>query len=247
MTKIDFYLYCLILFSPVLISSALIILSKSRNNSTGNKWGVSELIVILAVDFVFKMISIVLFGYKIIDLKYILTYFSIFQYVVELAFVFLILNFKHCGKFSAIGFNVNNIIDQILSSLIILPFELLLYAFYYLKNGYLTGGYYFKFSEVSPHVFFMSLFTILFIGPLAEEVVFRGIAIPAIKKKAGPVWACILTSYMWSIYHPRLDLIITSFILGILYFYLYEKHESLFPSLFAHFLHNLIFVIIALV
>ena len=243
--KLSFYLYSLFIFSPVLVCFVLALFVKSRNNVFNGRFGIFELIIILVVDFGFKFLSIVLYGYGFIDLKILLTYFSIGQYLFELVLVFFMFKFRFGRNLSEVGFVFNGLGKQLLSGLFVLPFEIVLYSFYYIRNGYLDVGYYFKFSDVSPHVFYMSLFTMLFIGPIAEEVVFRGVAIPAIKQKVGPVWTCVLTSYFWSIYHPRLDLIITSFFLGILYFYLYEKHKSLFPSLCAHFLHNLIFVILA--
>lgn len=76
------------------------------------------------------------------------------------------------------------------------------------------------------------------IGPVTEEVLFRGFLQPALKEVMGGMKAILLTSFFFALVHFNLYIFIQIFILGLLLGYLYEKTGTLVAPLSVHILHN---------
>ncbi|MEE9201084.1 MAG: CPBP family intramembrane glutamic endopeptidase [Candidatus Brocadiales bacterium] len=76
------------------------------------------------------------------------------------------------------------------------------------------------------------------IGPVTEEVLFRGFLQPALKEVMGGMKAILLTSFFFALIHFNLYIFIQIFILGLLLGYLYEKTGTLVAPLSVHILHN---------
>lgn len=76
------------------------------------------------------------------------------------------------------------------------------------------------------------------IGPVTEEVLFRGFLQPALKEIMGGMKAILLTSFFFALIHFNLYIFIQIFILGLLLGYLYEKTGTLVAPLSVHILHN---------
>lgn len=91
-----------------------------------------------------------------------------------------------------------------------------------------------------------SAFIIVFIGPLVEEVFFRGFAYNAIKKKWGVKQAIVVTAVVFAAMHGLGFGLLPIMILGLLLAYSYEKTGSLIPAVTIHILHNGIMVLLLL-
>ncbi|MBA2123958.1 hypothetical protein B9J78_03350 [bacterium Unc6] len=76
------------------------------------------------------------------------------------------------------------------------------------------------------------------IAPVSEELFFRGFLYPALKVRNGKVLGILLSACFFSILHLNISSILPIFVLGILFAWLYENTGSIFPSIFAHSLHN---------
>ncbi len=76
------------------------------------------------------------------------------------------------------------------------------------------------------------------IGPIVEEIFFRGFAYPAIKNKTGAMFATIITATFFAALHQNLFAFLPIFFLGAVLAYVYEKSGSLIPSVTIHILHN---------
>ncbi|MFH1593706.1 MAG: type II CAAX endopeptidase family protein [Candidatus Omnitrophota bacterium] len=81
------------------------------------------------------------------------------------------------------------------------------------------------------------------LGPVIEEIFFRGVMYNAVKRKLGIFWAVLLTSVLFSFLHTHaMSFFLVGFIpiaiLGIVLAYLYEKTGSLVPSITLHVLNN---------
>lgn len=87
------------------------------------------------------------------------------------------------------------------------------------------------------------IFYAVIIGPLLEEVVFRGIILPAVSNRWNFVVGVVLSTIIWSLLHFQLNVIIFTSIFGIVLSYIYLKSQSLWPSYLTHVLKNLIAVI----
>ncbi len=79
---------------------------------------------------------------------------------------------------------------------------------------------------------------VTFLGPVAEELFFRGFAYPVLRKRIGIKWAMILVSAVFALLHLNVIAFFPIFALGLLLAYLYEKTGSLMPSITVHVIHN---------
>lgn len=80
------------------------------------------------------------------------------------------------------------------------------------------------------------------LGPIVEEVFFRGFMYGAIKKHLGILGAAFLSACIFSALHTNIVGFLPIMILGVLLAYLYETTGSLVASMAVHILHNSIIV-----
>ncbi|MEE9558981.1 MAG: CPBP family intramembrane glutamic endopeptidase [Candidatus Brocadiales bacterium] len=78
----------------------------------------------------------------------------------------------------------------------------------------------------------------ILIGPVTEELLFRGFLQPALRDVLGGVKAILFTSFLFALVHFNLYIFIQIFILGLLLGYLYEKTGTLAAPVAVHILHN---------
>ena len=76
------------------------------------------------------------------------------------------------------------------------------------------------------------------IGPITEELFFRGFAYPVFRKKIGVRNAILLVSFIFAMLHMNIVSFFPILALGILLAYLYEKTGSIVPSIAVHIIHN---------
>ncbi|MBL7084500.1 MAG: CPBP family intramembrane metalloprotease [Candidatus Omnitrophica bacterium] len=93
-------------------------------------------------------------------------------------------------------------------------------------------------------VWFLIYLTIMVVilGPIVEEIFFRGFAYNAIKKKWGRRSAMALTAVVFAGLHGSLIGFLPIMGLGLLLAYVYEKTGSLISSITIHILHNSLMV-----
>lgn len=85
---------------------------------------------------------------------------------------------------------------------------------------------------------YTSLFAAI-IGPIVEELFFRGFMYGALKKYIGIFWSMIATAALFAALHTHIVGFFPIFALGILLAYLYEKTGTLVSSITVHVIHNL--------
>jgi uncharacterized protein len=90
------------------------------------------------------------------------------------------------------------------------------------------------------------VFIACIIGPITEEIFFRGLLYPVIKKRVGAVLAAVVSSALFACLHFNIPLVLSIFVLGLLFSYLYERTGSLVSSITVHILHNSLMVTIVL-
>ena len=96
------------------------------------------------------------------------------------------------------------------------------------------------------YLLFFTLFVAL-VGPLIEEIFFRGFTYRAFRQKFGVRWALVASSSIFAGLHMSLIAFFPIFLLGFFLAYLYENTGSLVPSMTVHMMHNLIMVLMTLV
>ncbi|MFH1782799.1 MAG: type II CAAX endopeptidase family protein [Candidatus Omnitrophota bacterium] len=92
-------------------------------------------------------------------------------------------------------------------------------------------------EERSRVLFFFTIFISL-LGPIAEEIFFRGFMYPAIKKRFGIIWGALFSASIFSLLHTNIVGFLPIMALGLLLTYLYESTGSLTAPMIAHMLHN---------
>ena len=76
-----------------------------------------------------------------------------------------------------------------------------------------------------------------FIGPVTEELVFRGYIYQSMRK-SGPVPACILSAFLFGLLHMNLIQASFAFVLGIVFAVCMVRTESLFAPMLLHIMFN---------
>ena len=84
---------------------------------------------------------------------------------------------------------------------------------------------------------FLAIFVLL-LGPIIEEVFFRGFMYSAIRKRTGIMAAAFLSGAIFSLLHTNIVGFFPIMTLGILLAYLYETTGSLVASIAVHMVHN---------
>lgn len=77
------------------------------------------------------------------------------------------------------------------------------------------------------------------IGPILEELLFRGIVYNKLKEFNKPMKSIILTSIIFSIFHFDLLNIILAFSVSFIFIYLYEKYKSIKYPIIMHIVLNI--------
>ncbi|HEY5923543.1 MAG TPA: type II CAAX endopeptidase family protein [Kofleriaceae bacterium] len=80
--------------------------------------------------------------------------------------------------------------------------------------------------------------------PLMEELAFRGVIYTGLRKTLGVAESFIISSFAFALLHMSLPALITHLPLGLYFCYLRYRSQSLWPAMFAHFLHNLGVIIV---
>lgn len=101
------------------------------------------------------------------------------------------------------------------------------------------------YEDSRPKLLLVLTILVTFLGPIAEELFFRGFAYPVAKKKLGIKNAVILVSFVFAMLHMNLVAFFPILGLGILLAYLYEKTGSLIPSIAVHVIHNSVIIFLA--
>lgn len=86
----------------------------------------------------------------------------------------------------------------------------------------------------------LAFLALVVIAPFSEEIVFRGMLLPAFSKKTGAVLAVIITSILFGLLHPPANamIVIGVFAPFLCWAYIYTK--SIWPAIFLHSSKNLI-------
>ncbi len=169
-------------------------------------------------------------------------------------FYFVIYRYKH--KIRDLGLSMKNLFKNIsygvigyLASLPVLFVTLLVAALILdlLKHNPQPQPVFEIFLEEKkiPVLAYLSIFVAI-VGPIFEEIFFRGFLYTAIKKETGIKWAILISAFIFAALHAHLAGFFPIIILGIFLAYLYEKTGSLIAPMTVHIIHNLIMVFLML-
>ena len=87
-----------------------------------------------------------------------------------------------------------------------------------------------------------SLFVACVVGPIVEEIFFRGFFYPALRKYLGRGWAALITAVLFAGVHENMFSFFPIFFLGVVLCYLYEQRSNLVSCISLHMFHNTAFI-----
>ena len=143
-----------------------------------------------------------------------------------LAIIFIPLLIKEYRNYKIIGKKIDIISLIILGIVISLVYNV--FAFYIDDLFLKTNLYSYQNNIIT------TLITTGIIGPIIEELMFRGIIYNELKVKLSPMKAIILTTLFFAIIHFNILQIIYTFALGFLFIFFYEKYKDIKASIILH-------------
>ncbi|MBZ9685010.1 CPBP family intramembrane metalloprotease [Clostridium estertheticum] len=78
------------------------------------------------------------------------------------------------------------------------------------------------------------------IAPIYEEIIFRGILLKGMSKKINPTIALVVSALFFAVVHLNVPQGINAFLLGLVIGFIYLTTDSIYLSIFAHFINNLL-------
>jgi CAAX protease family protein len=100
--------------------------------------------------------------------------------------------------------------------------------------------------EVGGGTLAIVIFSTVVLAPIFEELFFRGLFYPALRRRLGWKMAIFLDALIFGALHFQPLFLISLVGVGAVLAYLYEKTDSLFAPMITHALYNLVVVIISL-
>lgn len=89
-------------------------------------------------------------------------------------------------------------------------------------------------ADLRDPLMFVVVFVAGILVPFSEEVLVRGIGYKALRARLGPRAGIVLTSLVFAFLHQAPAFFVALFAVGLILNYLYERTDSLVPSIMAH-------------
>ena len=89
--------------------------------------------------------------------------------------------------------------------------------------------------SVSPIILILS---VTVVSPIYEEIIFRGILLKGMSKKINSTIAIVASAFFFALAHMNIPQGINAFLLGLVLGFIYLRTESIYLSIFAHFVNN---------
>lgn len=173
---------------------------------------------------------------------------SIFMDIFVLLLVIYFVVVKYRQKITTLGISLKNIAKNIgialFSYLTFLPILTAIFFCVLLAAKLLnytppqTPLYELVFKEQRPYLLVAISAMVAFIGPIVEEIFFRGFLYSALKKSLNVIAAMVISACIFSLLHANILGFLPIVALGMFLAYLREKTGSLIPSIAVHMIHN---------
>lgn len=224
-------------------------------------WGISE--VVKVVILFISCGVVVNIGFVIVKFLYLSatpgTVLILVQaFVLDIVAVFLMIGVikKHGSELrDLLGFEVPNISLReiwlgIRTYFVILPIFFIMMIVMILVASWLKYeppphplvGVFLKEDPLSPWLIASSILLACFIGPVVEEIFFRGFLYPALRRYWSIPSAMMVTAALFALVHENLFAFFPIFFLGLVLAYLYHKRSNLVSCISLHVLHNTAFI-----
>ncbi len=168
--------------------------------------------------------------------------------ILTAVFIVYFIKYKYGQRIISLGLTIKNIFRNISYGLIAyiacVPIFLAVTFFVFLVvkvTGYVPQKQYVVemfLKEENPTLLIYSSVFASILGPIVEEIFFRGFMYNAVKKLTGVFWAVVLVSAVFAALHTNVVGFLPIMVLGLVLTYMYEKTGSLIPSITIHIAHN---------
>lgn len=220
-------------------------------NTAGNRPNLWDAVLACAcIGLLWVTVGIVLDGLRPLVDERTLTYLSGFLTQGTLAIVLLLELLLRRIKLPSLGFRavpVKPALVSVLKAYLLVWTANVTYAIVLQLSGLNppnSNVYTFLMAQRDIVYIVLNLVLAALLAPVFEETLFRGIIYKALRTKTGKWPAAILSAALFSGLHMDIWGFGPRFILGLLLAHLYEKYQSLYPSMGLHALNNgLIFVL----
>jgi membrane protease YdiL (CAAX protease family) len=101
-------------------------------------------------------------------------------------------------------------------------------------------------TEDGPHFYEMFWFAGL-LSPIVEELVFRGLLYPMLKKHIGVFFGCVISSLLFSFIHDNVLSFALLFLFSVYLTYIYERNNNLLIPIASHAFFNVIMLTLMLI
>ena len=219
-SKVKFFIICAILIEFIILSR--VALGEIFNFSQDAQSNSFILSLLFTAYLNFFLIASILFRFK----KY---FFSILKKPVEhffkgFLFYFLIIPFLILISLSSHSFLKSVGISPKLQDVVLLSLQLD--------------------SNISLILFFI---VSVFIAPIAEEIIYRGVVYKALKRKFSVTQSIFISSAVFASLHFEFSYFPALFFLGMVLAFLFEKYNNLWVSIGVHFFNNFFASLVLLV
>lgn len=175
--------------------------------------------------------------------------------LLALSVLSVLFNFFNSSKVSSLNIkpiSLNKILFLIPFALLIrLPFLLIGFLPFITKDSHVIMQSLNQFSINSGNVDqlgnVLTVINVAFLGPILEELFFRGVIFNTLKSKYSVAASIIVSSLLFSLFHGNILLMTTSFIHGIVFAFIYHKYKNIAYSIALHSFSNLIPLLFALI
>lgn len=100
----------------------------------------------------------------------------------------------------------------------------------------------FQEMAVSPIILIL---TVVVVAPIYEEIIFRGILLKGMANKINPNIALVISAIFFAIVHLNIPQGINAFFLGLIIGFIYLSTGSIYLSIFAHFVNNVLAITVS--
>ncbi len=122
-----------------------------------------------------------------------------------------------------------------------------IYLIFYLLTGRgPVAGEMERLQEMGGFHIAMVVLVVVLLAPVFEEIFFRGLFYPALRRRLGPRLSIFINGLIFGALHFQPLFILSLVLVGIVLAYLYEKTDSLLAPMAAHSLYNLSVTLISL-
>ncbi len=93
----------------------------------------------------------------------------------------------------------------------------------------------------------VQIITAVILGPIVEELIFRGLMYARLKRMFGGVVAALVTSLVFGIYHMNISQGIYAFLFSYAAIFIYEKYKKIYAPMIMHMVANGLSVLVTFV